>query len=35
VKGVGLVLVILGVLVDLGAIGGGGRGAGKRWPRER
>jgi hypothetical protein len=33
--GMGLVLVILGVLVDLGAIGGGGRGAGRRWARER
>jgi len=33
--GIGLVLVILGVLVDLGAIGGGGRGAGRRWARER
>jgi hypothetical protein len=27
VSGVGLVLVIVGVLLDLGAIGGGGRGA--------
>ena len=35
VKGVGLVLVILGVLIDLGAIGGSGRGAGKRWARDR
>ena len=35
VKGVGLVLVVLGVLIDLGAIGGGGRGAGKRWARDR
>jgi hypothetical protein len=34
VRGVGLVLVILGVLLDLGAIGGGGRGVGKRWARE-
>lgn len=32
-EGVGLVLVVLGVLVDLGAIGGGGRGIGKRWAR--
>jgi hypothetical protein len=31
VRGIGLVLVILGVLVDLGALGGGGRGLGKRW----
>ena len=31
VRGIGLLLVILGVLVDLGALGGGGRGAGKRW----
>ena len=31
VKGIGLVLVILGVLIDLGALGGGGRGAGRRW----
>ena len=30
VRGIGLVLVILGVLLDLGALGGG-RGAGKRW----
>jgi hypothetical protein len=30
---IGLVLVILGVLVDLGALGGGGRGAGRRWSR--
>ena len=35
VRGVGLVLVILGVLVDLGALGGGGRGAGKRWTADR
>lgn len=35
VQGIGLVLVILGVLVDLGAIGGGGRGIGKRWARRR
>jgi hypothetical protein len=34
VRGVGLVLVILGALVDLGALGGG-RGAGKRWARDR
>jgi hypothetical protein len=27
VRGVGLILVIVGVLLDLGAIGGGGRGA--------
>jgi hypothetical protein len=33
VRGVGLVLVIVGVLLDLGALGGSGRGAGKRWPR--
>ena len=31
VRGIGLVLVILGVLLDLGALGGGGRGLGKRW----
>ena len=35
VEGVGLLLVILGVLIDLGAIGGGGRGAGKRWSSDR
>ena len=35
VKGVGLVLMILGVLIDLGAIGGSGRGVGKRWARDR
>jgi hypothetical protein len=35
VRGVGLVLVILGVLVDLGALGGGGRGAGKRLAGDR
>jgi len=35
VRGIGLVLVILGALVDLGALGGGGRGAGKRWARDR
>jgi hypothetical protein len=29
-RGIGLVLVILGVLIDLGALGGGGRGLGKR-----
>jgi hypothetical protein len=34
-KGVGVVLVILGVLIDLGALGGGGRGAGKRWTSDR
>jgi hypothetical protein len=34
VEGWGLVLVILGVLIDLGAIGGG-RGAGKRWSSDR
>ena len=34
VRGIGLV-VILGALVDLGALGGGGRGAGKRWARDR
>jgi hypothetical protein len=34
-KGVGVVLVILGVLIDLGALGGGGRGAGKRWASDR
>jgi hypothetical protein len=33
VEGWGLVLVVLGVLIDVGALGGG-RGAGKRW-RER
>ena len=33
VQGWGLVLVIVGVLIDLGALGGG-RGLGKRW-RER
>jgi hypothetical protein len=33
VQGWGLVLVVVGVLIDLGALGGG-RGAGKRW-RER
>jgi hypothetical protein len=31
VRGIGLVLLILGVLLDLGALGGGGRGLGKRW----
>jgi len=31
VEGWGLFLVILGVLVDLGTLGRGGRGAGKRW----
>ena len=35
VRGVGLVLVILGVLVDLGSLGGGGRGAGRRWSQDR
>ena len=35
VRGVGLLLVILGVLLDLGAIGGGGRGVGKRRSRGR
>ena len=30
VRGIGLVLVVLGVLLDLGALGGG-RGVGKRW----
>ena len=35
VEGMGLLLVILGVLFDLGAIGGGGRGAGRRWARAR
>jgi hypothetical protein len=36
VEGFGLVLLILGVLVDLGALGGGGRGVGRRWAgRER
>jgi hypothetical protein len=34
VRGWGLVLVILGVLLDLGALGGG-RGIGKRWTRRR
>ena len=33
VHDVGLVLVVVGVLVDLGALGGSGRGAGKRWSR--
>jgi hypothetical protein len=33
VRGIGLVLVIVGVLVDLGAVGGSGRGAGRRWSR--
>jgi hypothetical protein len=33
VRNIGLVLVVVGVLVDLGALGGGGRGAGKRWAR--
>jgi hypothetical protein len=33
VSGWGLVLVVLGVLIDLGALGGG-RGVGRRW-RER
>jgi hypothetical protein len=33
VRDIGLVLVIVGVLVDLGALGGGGRGAGKWWSR--
>ena len=32
VRGVGLVLVIVGVLLDRGALGSG-RGAGKRWSR--
>lgn len=31
IAGVGLVLVILGALLDLGALGGGGRGVGRRW----
>lgn len=30
VRGIGLVLVVLGVLIDLGALGGG-RGVGGRW----
>ncbi|MGH2680870.1 MAG: hypothetical protein ACRDG8_10395 [Actinomycetota bacterium] len=34
VRGIGLVLVILAVLVDLGALGGG-RGIGSRWSRRR
>ena len=34
VRGIGLVLVVLGVLLDLGALGGG-RGLGKRWSRDR
>lgn len=34
VRGWGLVLVILGVLIDLGALGGG-RGVGKRWSGRR
>ena len=33
VRDVGLILVVVGVLVDLGALGGSGRGAGKRWSR--
>jgi hypothetical protein len=33
VEGVGLLLVILGVLIDLGALGGGGRGIGRRSSR--
>jgi hypothetical protein len=34
-KGLGLVLIVLGVLVDIGALGGGGRGVFKhrRWER--
>jgi hypothetical protein len=35
VEGIGLLLLILGVLVDLGVLGGGGRGVGKRWSRNR
>ena len=35
VRGVGFVLVILGALVDLGALGSGGRGAGRRWTADR
>ena len=35
VRGIGLLLVILGVMVDLGAVGGGGRGIGKRCARDR
>lgn len=34
VRGIGLLLVVLGALVDLGAIGGG-RGIGKRWTERR
>lgn len=34
VRGIGLVLVVLGVLIDLGALGGG-RGVGKRWSQDR
>lgn len=34
VRGWGLVLVIVGVLIDLGALGGG-RGIGKRWTERR
>ena len=34
-EGIGLLLVVLGALVDLGALGGGGRGIGKRWSRDR
>jgi hypothetical protein len=34
VRGIGLVLVIIGVLLDLGALGGGGRGLGRRWARD-
>lgn len=33
VEGIGLLLVILGVLIDLGALGGGGRGIGRRASR--
>jgi hypothetical protein len=33
VEGVGLLLVILGVLIDLGALGGSGRGIGRRSSR--
>ena len=34
VRGIGLLLVVLGVLIDLGALGGG-RGVGKRWRDDR
>ncbi len=34
VRGIGLLLVVVGALIDLGAIGGG-RGLGKRWSERR